>query len=100
MAVADHPQRLAPDRFQKAVGDVGVDLGPDAQGMHADGGQDGGGAVHQRGRIGGAGDQFDDGQQVDRVERMRDDDLRGARGTGLKVRRLETGCRRSDDRIG
>lgn len=91
-AVLDQPQCLAPDGLQQAVGDMGVDLLADGQGIHADTAQDV--------RCPSAGvcitDQFDQRQQIDRVERMGDD---GPGAHRVQFGRLEARGGGPDDRI-
>ena len=77
-AVLDQPQSLAPDSLKETVGDMGVDFLADMQGIAADAGQNVLGRSDQLWRVGVAGHQFDQRQQVDRVERMRHNDLAGA----------------------
>ncbi len=92
-AVADQPQRLAPDRLKEPVANMCVDLGADVQRVHPDGGQHVLGVRHNVGRICGRGHKFGQRQQIDRVERMRDEDHSGRNRPLLQLARFETAGR-------
>ena len=97
--VLDQPQRLAPDRFQEAVGNVGGDFLTHFEREKPNGFKKILGPVQHRGLGLVRSHQFDQRQKVDRVERMRDDDLPGPRGAALQFRRHEARGRRADDRV-
>jgi hypothetical protein len=69
-AILDQPQRFAPDRFQQAVGDKGLDFLFHVQGMHAERVVNLACALDGIRRGFFAADQFHQRQQVNRVERM------------------------------
>ena len=93
------PQPLAPDGLEKAVGDEGVDLLADADGLHAqhrvkrhrplD---------HARVRPLARHD-LDQRQKVDRVEGVRDDEPAGVPHRRLQIGRLVARGRRGDDPV-
>ena len=86
------PQRLAPQRLEQAVGDEAVDLLSHDERLHPDAAVDRG----ARSTVSGASPaaaELDERQQVDRVERMADDEplrmlhlrLRSAEGSSPEV---------------
>ena len=89
-AVVHEPERLAPERFEQAVGDEAVDLRAHDERLHAER------RVERHRALDGfsatllAGDDLDERQQVDRVERMTDDEALGVSHVGLQPRRQET----------
>ena len=97
--VFDQPQRFAPDSFKEAVGDMCVDFFFYVQRVHADISDHALRLRNCRGVIGVCGDQFDQRQQIDRVERVGHDDLAGSYGTVLQFTRFEAGGGGADDRI-
>ena len=95
-AVLDQPQRLAPHGFQKAVGDMGVDLLAHMQGKHADAAQGLFRRLDHRGVRRRRGHDLGQGQQVDRVEGVRHEDRGGVGRALLQFRRLEARSGRPD----
>ena len=99
-AVVDEPERLAPQRFEQAIGDEAVDLLADAQHPHADAPVERGGPIL---RCGGgllAAADLDQRQQVDRVERMADDEPRRIAHAGREPRRQQARRRGRDHDAG
>ena len=72
--VLDEPERLAPDRLEEPVGDMGIDLLAHMQGIHPDGAQGLLRPLDGRGVGRGRGDDLGQRQKIDRVERMGDED--------------------------
>ena len=87
--VFDEPQRLAPNRLQKTVCDMGVNLLAYAQRMHADRSQNLGRPLDKCIIARGRGHHLHQGQQIHRVEGMGHHDLPGPRRALLQLRRLE-----------
>ena len=83
--VLDQPKRLAPDRFEKAIGNMCVYFLAHLQWFHADFSEH---RMRARGR-GIVTDQFDKRQQIDRIERVRDENLVWAQRPLLKLGRFE-----------
>ena len=96
-AAVDQPQRLAPQRLEEAVGHEAVDLDVEHERAHADRpvgiGDTGDDVVAPP----GAGDDLDQRQQVDRVERMPDDEPLRMDHALLQARRQQPRRRRGDD---
>ena len=85
-AILHKPQRLAPDRLQQAIRHMGIDLFFEMQGIHANRADDLLGLGDHLGRVHIGGDHLHQRHQVDRVERMRDHDLRGVCEPVLQLR--------------
>jgi len=88
--VLDQPQRLAPDSFQKTIGNMRIDFLAQMQRVHANPRDNFLGTINNTCRVGLGCDQFDQRQQVDGVERMRHHDLTGIIAPSLQLGRLET----------
>ena len=97
--VVDEVQRLAPDRFEETIGNEGVDLRVEHQGVHADRPVRGGGPLLRLHGGGLAADHLDEGQQVDGDEGVAHHDAFRPRAVGLEAAREEARGRGSDDRI-
>jgi hypothetical protein len=100
MPSLDQPQRLAPRRFQQAVADEGVDLLVDDDALHPDRGVDLPRALDEVLPRLLARHDLVDRQQVDRVERMRNQEALRMRHVLGHVGRLEARRRRTDQRVG
>ena len=87
--ILDQPQRLAPDRFKEAVGDMRIDLLADVQRIHSDLAQRFLGRLDHCRVRGRRGHDFGQGQQIDRVERVGDKDGGRVCRPLLQFRRLE-----------
>ncbi len=94
-AVLHQPQRLAPDRLEKPVGDMGVDLLAHDQRLHADRVEYGLRALDGI----RCSDKLDQRQEIDRVEGVRDEDPVRIWGALLQFGGLEAGGRGADQRI-
>ena len=78
--VPHEPQGFAPKRFKQSVADVRVDLLVKHRGVHADAAQNGSCGLKAGLRGARVRDDFDQRQQVNRVVRVRDDQLLRAVG--------------------
>ena len=89
-AIFDQPEGLAPDRLQKTICDMGVNLFAHPQGIHPHLAQNilrtlNNGKVTLPGRH-----HFNQRQQIDRIERMAHHDLRRAQRSLLQLGRLKS----------
>ena len=98
--VVDEPERLAPERLEQPVADEGLDLAADHDGLHAERGVERHRPLDHFGRGRLARDDLDERQQIDRVERMRDDEPLRMRHPLLQVARQEARGRGADDDLG
>ena len=98
-AVGDQVQRLAPDRLLQAVGDVARDLAAHLERFLADGGVEGHGPLDRRGVGLVAAQHLDQGQEVDRVEGMADQDAPRPLGGRLNAARQQAGGAGGDHRV-
>ena len=96
-AVVDQPQRLAPQRLQQPVGDEAVDLLSTARSgcMPTDAVDVGGALRSSPADVAAPPHDLDQRQQVDRVERMADDEPLGVRHAGLQLGRQQARGRRA-----
>ncbi|ABA52551.1 hypothetical protein BURPS1710b_A2129 [Burkholderia pseudomallei 1710b] len=99
-AFVDEMQRLAPQRFEQAIGDEARHFLAHAQRPHAERAIDAERRVDGVGRGALAAQHFDERQQIDRIERMPDDAALGTMRARVEIRRQQARRRRRDDRIG
>lgn len=90
--VLDQPKTFPPDRFKEAIRDMRVNFFAHLQGFHPQFRQDCSRFVSCGRRRAVAANDFDQRQQINRVERVADHYLLGADGPLLQLGRLETGC--------
>ena len=99
-AVGDEPQCLAPQGLEQTVGDEPVDLSPDVEHLHSHRGVERARPVDGLGRRLFPGDDLDEWEQVDGVERMADDEALGSPHVPLEQRGEEAGGRGADECVG
>ena len=97
--VLDEPQGLAPQGFEQPVGHEAVDLLAHPQYPHADALVEGRGALLRGGRGALPAADLDEGQQVDRVERVADDEPFRMRHPGAEPRRQQARGRGGDHHV-
>ena len=96
-ALVDKVQGFAPKRFLQTVGQEAGDFRPHLQRLHAKFGVDFDSAIDVRCRGASAPEHLDQRQQIDRIERMADDDAFGVFAIGLERAGQKAGRTGSDD---